>query len=113
MGPVWRRVAVAFVLGMTCSGASAQQGDVAIIDDSYAYHRDRTSYDSAKDVIVTLGEDVDFGPFWVAFQCGSQAAWFKNKANGVWKDRETLPEDMGSFRDTLCALRGSLPYAQF
>ena len=117
MSVAWRKrgIGAAFgaVLGLWGSVVAAQGGDIVVVDDAYAYHKDNTSYDSDKDVVVTKGEDIEFGAFWVAIQCSSDTVWMMNKLTGVWKDPQALGEDMNTFRDVLCSLRGSLPYLAF
>lgn len=101
-----------FALAVALAPACAA-GQLEIIDDSYAYRPEQTSYDPDTDVVVTAGEDRDFGGFWVAMQCSSDAMWRVNQFTGDWKPRETLPDDMKIFHDTICAGRGYLRYLAF
>ena len=104
----------AFAVVILASGlAPARADSLEVADDSYGYYLDKTTYDNEKDVVVTLGQDADFGPFWVAVQCSSDAVWFMNKLTSQWKAQQTLPDDMKTFHDVVCGLRNSLPYMAF
>ncbi|MCL4315748.1 MAG: hypothetical protein M1527_02620 [Gammaproteobacteria bacterium] len=105
-----RAVIMFLLLGLAVmTPASAE--DFVYFDDFSGYYRDKTTYDPADDVVITLMDDMDIGEIWVAVQCRTSTIWYEDIAQ--WGPPEAMKDYEYVIRDTLCALRGNLPYEDF
>lgn len=105
-----RAVIMFLLLGLAVmTPASAE--DFVFFDDFSGFHRDKTTYDPADDVVITLMDDMDIGEVWIAVQCRTSMIWYEDFDQ--WGTPRVVNQYEYVIRDTLCALRSNLPYEDF